>query len=663
MKNFRYLVVLAALVSLFACGGGGGNSGSDATKNTSNGTTNNGSNTTTSTTTGGVTVLPILELALINSSGAVIADNSVSSGITFARATVKNADGTPVVNKLVTFTVDAAIVTLSPASGLILTNSSGIAKIQIRSSTTSTAGAASLSASAQGISANIDVQTSASNVTLGALTPNLLTLTAYQATSVSVDVAINGSPAASGQVSVNFSSPCGSFTPVSVVTNSLGKAVSTFTATGCSGGSINLSANASGVSNPVTAAVNIQVAAATTLNFVSAIPATIFSTEALFGTKTSRVTFKLVDAGGVGKDGETVNLSISPAAAAAGVVFSDNQQVTTSQATSGGGLVTVNVNSGALPTPLTIDAVLAGNTSIRASSGGLAVNSGAPVQNFFSLSASARNIEGWDYDGELATITLFAADRLAQPVPDGTVISFVAEGGQITASCPTAVNANGKSGCSVSLQSQAFRPSNGRVSVLAYSEGVEPFVDTNGDNVFTPGESYADLGQPFIDANEDGAYDSTEQKIGNSASAGIGALPCVTPPLSFGVLPSSVPNTCNGARGKALVRSEGVFVFSTSFAGVPFISTPTPTGFSIRIQDRNGNAMPYGSVVTADVAGAPKCAFSKAIPSTVASTTEPVTHAILVKASEPGGCSGAVVTVSIKTLKGNETPFPAITLP
>jgi hypothetical protein len=668
MKLIRAIVSGLLFSMLAGCGGGGGSAGTNTSGSATGATTTSTGSSTTATQTVTFAAAPVITLEIVNSAGAVIADNSISSGATSARATVKNADGSAVINKLVTFTVNSTIATLAPASGQVLTDQFGVAKVQIQPASVSTTGAASLGASAtvgtQGVSANIDVQTSASNVVLATLTPNIVNLSAYQATSVSVDATINGNAASAGQVTVNFSSPCGSFAPASAPTNSLGKAISTFTAAGCSGGAILLSASASGAQTPANASVNIQAAAATSLIFVSATPATIFSTQALFGAKTSRVSFKLVDSGGSGIDGSTINLSLSSAAIAAGVVFSDTGLTTTTQATSGGGLIAVNVNSGSVPTPLSVNAQLATNPLINASSGGLAVNSGAPVQTFFSISASSFNIEGGDNDGEIANITVFAADRLAQPVPNGTVISFVAEGGQITASCATAINTNGKSGCSVSLQSQAFRPTNNRVSVLAYTEGVEPFVDANGDNVFTSGEVFADLGQPFIDANENGIFDLGEQKIGTTGSAGIGGSACAASSGSFGYIPNSVPNTCDTAQGRALVRANAVIVFSTNFAGPATISSLTDTGFKILIQDEKGNAMPSGSVVTADVIGGAACTLQRVISSTVPSTTEPTLHKIILN---PGtnaiGCRGAKVSVSIKTPKGNESVFDAVTIP
>jgi hypothetical protein len=47
------------------------------------------------------------------------------------------------------------------------------------------------------------------------------------------------------------------------------------------------------------------------------------------------------------------------------------------------------------------------------------------------------NLEAQDYDGEVANITVRLSDSFGNPVPDNTVVSFTAEGGQIQSSCTT----------------------------------------------------------------------------------------------------------------------------------------------------------------------------------------------------------------------------------
>ena len=85
---------------------------------------------------------------------------------------------------------------------------------------------------------------------------------------------------------------------------------------------------------------------------------------------------------------------------------------------------------------------------------------------------------------------------MANPVPDGTAVNFVATAGLVTGTCTT-VN----SGCSVTYSSQGTRPVNGRVVILAYLNGEESFIDTNGDNVWQAGESFHGVGRAFVDTN------------------------------------------------------------------------------------------------------------------------------------------------------------------
>ena len=76
-------------------------------------------------------------------------------------------------------------------------------------------------------------------------------------------------------------------------------------------------------------------------------------------------------------------------------------------------------------------------------------------------------------------ITAMLADRNSNSVPDGTVVNFVAEGGKVDGSCKTV---DGQ--CSVTLRTQNPRPSNGRVTVLAYVEGDKSYLDKDGDGVY-----------------------------------------------------------------------------------------------------------------------------------------------------------------------------------
>jgi hypothetical protein len=378
------------------------------------------------------------------------------------------------------------------------------------------------------------------------------------------------------------------------------------------------------------------------------------------------VKFKVVDASGSGVGAFTnVQVSLSTSAIASGVVFADtNTTAPKIVATDANGEVSVIVKSGSVPTPLSLDAQLVNNPAITASSAGLTVNSGRPVQNFFSLSASVFNIEGWNYDNESTNINVLVADRLAQPVPAGTPISFIAEGGQITASCSVVIDSNNKSGCTVSMVSQAFRPSNGRVTLLAYAEGEEAFVDANGNNRYELGETFFDMGQPFLDSDENGSYDpASEQKVGDPsvAGSGIGNAACAAHPY----LLANVANTCDGAWGSTRVRGQAVIVFSTSNAAIPTVTGLSRTGFNFVLQDLNGNAMPFGTSITAALSGGTNCSIVEVFPTTVPNGTNPSLHRVIItKGSDADDtCAAAQITFKAITPKGNPTLLGTVTIP
>jgi hypothetical protein len=615
---------------------------------------------------------PTLTLALVNSAGAAIPDNSVTNGsVVFAKATVKDAAGALVPNKLVVFSSGSGVVGFQPQSGQVLTDSTGVAKVQLIPTSLTASGAETLNAAttvgSTNLSASIDIQTSSANVTLTNFTSSLSTMSAFQSTPVSVDVNVNGSLATSTPVQVTFTANCGAFNPASVTSNSSGKAVSTFQATGCSAGTATLSATAVGVAAAATRAITIQAASPTNLLFVSATPSTIFTLQAAFGVKQSTVKFKVVDASGNGVGPSTnVVVELSASAIASGVTFADTGTTASKiVSTDVNGEVSVIVKAGTVPTPLSVNAHLQSLPGITASSAGLSVNSGQPVQNFFSISASTFNPEGWRYDGELVTLTVLVADRLGQPVPAGTPITFITEGGQVTASCFVAIDVNNKSGCSVSLVTQDFRPTNGRVTVLAYTEGEEPFIDANGNNKYDLGETFYDMGQPFLDSNENLVWDSVpaEQKVGDSTTpgAGIGSAACAAHPF----LVSNVANTCNGSWGSVRVRQQLVLSFSDSFAVAPTFFAVSTSGVSLNLEDINGNSLPFGTSVTATISGGTNCTVNEVVPASVPSTTNPTIHRVIIsKGSAPGDtCSGAEVTIKSTTLKGNATLLGTVMIP
>jgi hypothetical protein len=200
-------------------------------------------------------------------------------------------------------------------------------------------------------------------------------------------------------------------------------------------------------------------------------------------------------------------------------------------------------------------------------SSGLGVAVGLPSQLNFSLSQTTLNIEGMDRDGEPNSYRVIASDRMSNPVPVGTAINFVAEGGQIEPIKQVLANNAGSASVTANFLSASPRPANGRITVVAYALGEESFLDQNGNNIFDIGEPFQDLGNVFVDRKFDGSYDSAEDQSIATTSFGAAACSALTSPLlRLDASIPTVPATCDTAWGRAYVRRATETVLSTSAA-------------------------------------------------------------------------------------------------
>lgn len=125
------IVGILLAMTLAACGGGGGSAGGSGAV-TPGGGTPAGSGTMT--------------IALQDTNTGAIS-NTVGSGPLTALATVKTTAGLPAANVLVTFTLSSTIAALSPVTGTALTDTAGVAKVNIQSTNTGS-GAAEVMATA-----------------------------------------------------------------------------------------------------------------------------------------------------------------------------------------------------------------------------------------------------------------------------------------------------------------------------------------------------------------------------------------------------------------------------------------------------------------------------------------------------------------------------------
>lgn len=482
--------VLALLLQ--ACGGGGSDSGCtnlDPTRNSS-------LPSCSSTTTPVPAAVTTLTLALTDAAGASTTTVAPGNQGTVT-ALLKDASGAALPNIALSFTTTDKSGAFVPASGTALTDASGKAQVGLPAGTQSGAYVVTGNASVGGkvYSATLGYAVSFPTLTLSSLSIAPASLSAGGTASLSVTVLNGATPFAPAQ-SVSFTSACVSAGKASIsspVITVNGVASTSYTDMGCGGAdTITASTVLNGTTYSKTGVVNVQPASAGQIVFVSAQPLNI----ALKGSggvgrqETSLVTFKVLNSSGGPISGQLVTFALNTTAG--------GLTINPASATSGAdGKVSTTVASGTVNTPVRVTATLSG-TAISSLSDQLVVSTGIPEQNSFSLSTSIFNVEGMNYDGCNApvgsSVTVRLSDHFHNPVPDGTAVSFTAEGASIDASCLTIGGA-----CTVRFCAASPRPTDGRITVLAYALGEESFIDTNGNNLFESGESFTDLGEPFRD--------------------------------------------------------------------------------------------------------------------------------------------------------------------
>lgn len=629
MRFVSYLPTLLVVTSLAACGGGGG---SAASTGVTGGTTGNTGTTVV------VSKDPVLKLALQDITEGSTTSIS-ASGYTLLKITLSDSSGRPIPNQVVDVTGDATKV-IFPEGNTGLTNSAGVATVKLARASLVATGAGALTVTysyktgsltnyfPDGSSlptvdtvvwAYLGYQLSAANITLTNMDVGPSTLAAYGTRQVSVQANINGVASTSTPVQVNFSATCGQVSPATASTNSSGVVLVTYAATdaagtasstlGCSGKTVEINASTLGAA-VVTKSLSIAGAPASNMSFVGVTPSRIFLANS--GGPTQAIAeFKVVNARGEALPGQEVLLTLKTLnggipKASFGAVGSVNSINVTTNAD---GKVSVPVFSGTVPTNVVINAALVSNPLVQTDSSILAIASGRPTQARVSLSLEKLSIEGGDIDGESSIVTMSLADRQGNPVPDGTAVNFVTEGGvMIPPVCTTGVVA-GDSRCSVTIRSQNPRPANGRVSILAYIAGEEDFVDANFNNVYDCGEAFADLGTAYRDDNENGTFNIGEFSVPRSVSSSI---------CSIGSVPT--PQTGDGIWGAVDVRRQGIIIFASSEATItgtfqpPITSTSLgeskkeTVGLDIEVKDVNGNSVPTGSVI--DITGLPASSAS-----------------------------------------------------
>lgn len=337
----------------------------------------------------------------------------------------------------------------------------------------------------------------------GVLSIGVSSLSAGGSTTVTATLVDSSGNPYTTPVDVTFVSTClatGNATLTSPVTTVAGIASSTYRAVGCTGTDV-ITATASVGSDALSAtgAVTVASSAVGSIEFVEA-TRTVLAIKGTGGAETSNVTFKVVDQSGGPVADKAVTFALDTQLG--GVQISPSSGTTDTN-----GLVQTVVQSGTTKTGVRVTATV-DSSGISTQSDGLVISTALADNDSLSLSALPLSPEGYDIDGVVSVITARLADRYNNPVPDGTAVSFYADGGSIGGSCTTVDGA-----CDVNWTSQNPRPAGGRVHILAVAKGEESFVDKNGNGIFDDGDTFTDIPEAFEDDNEDATYVAGERFI------------------------------------------------------------------------------------------------------------------------------------------------------
>ncbi len=484
------------------------------------------------------------------------------------------------------------------------------------------------------------------------LTVNVVDQTGTLYTGAATTVIFNSPCIAQGTATITPAGTSTAGTTPGSVTSSSGSISATYTAKGCSGADV-ITATTTVGSASLTATGTITVAAAAigSIQFQGASPATI----GLKGTglgETSTVVFKVVDSSGGARPGVDVNfalntnvggISLSPATATSGT----------------DGTVQTVVSSGTVHTSVRVTASIA-SPALSTQSGILAVTTGLPSSNAFSMAVSCQNVEAWAVDGVNVPVTVRLADRYNNPAPDGTTVAFTSSGGHIVGNCttPSADTSKGDGTCSVNWTSANPRPSttgsppskkNGRVVVLGTAIGEESFNDANANGFYDSGETFVNLGEPYRDDNENGNYDMGEyfldfnrDGVRNSGSGSFVGITCT------GSGPSATCNSSTLAIGASalIIMSDGT---PTNIVPAPGSTLGLQAGqtktFSFLFQDQNNNPLPAKTTISAQTIGT---GYTLNAPNsfTVPCTSDPTSYGFSVSASNSASGGSLVITTT-----------------
>jgi hypothetical protein len=627
MRNLRWFTALAAL-ALASCGGGsscGSSFGNGCGNGTGGGGGGGGAAAATLTATSDVASIP--------------SDGSQNATIT---AYARDANNALLAGIPVTFAASSGGVQGSPA----VTDATGTATATLITAGDSTLRTVVVTVTAGSLSAMVNVQVvapSSGSTTVqmgngtgagfvaGQIGVQNGSLSAGGSTSLTISLVQTGGTLFTGSATIGFNSNCiaagtaqiqvnGVTNNTNSVTTNTGIATVTYVAKGCSGADV-VTATSTVNASPLSASGTVTVAAATigSISFVSATPTNI----ALKGTgdasrpESSTVVFQVLDSSNGPVSGAMVNFALNTNTG--GITLTSASAISDVN-----GKVQTVVNAGTVATSVKVTATISSTVpAISTQSSQLTVTTGIATARNFSLSVGCNNIEGWDYDGVQTPVTARLSDRFQNPVPDGTAVTFHALGGKIGAQCTTSTTATESGVCSVNITSQAFRPVDGRIPILAMAIGEESFTDANGNGAFDVGEAFFDTSEAFEDDAESGPpagpppptgvlayaagdffYDFNNNGVHDGPDGNFNGVLCNDPARCAG------PNSAGIGARNVIIFSGSAAQITGSSGGVAIppagisMSLNGAAGLSFLIYDVNGNVLPGGTTVALGASGA-----------------------------------------------------------
>jgi hypothetical protein len=638
-------------------------------------------------------------LSLRDANDAVLTSITAGQQAT-VKAVVTGSGGSAVQGAVVKFAVgDSALVDIIPAA-TALTDSAGIAKVFIKSKTINSSGASKITATASTVNeetgeGTVNFSIGAASFQLGAMTFSAQVVPAFNTITVSLPVSNNGQPA-TGSVPIVLTSSCvtAGKSVISEGTLNAGVYTASYTNNGCLLGTDTVTAQLGAAS--VSGNVSVLGANIGSIRFISSDPSdksiVLRGSGGLGRKESALLVFQVVDQNNTGLSGVVVNFATTTNTG--GLTLEPKSAVSDAS-----GNVSTTISSGTIPTPVKVIASASRNgQTLSGLSDALAISTGLPIQRNMSLSVLPANIEGLLYDGVTLDVTLLMADQYGNPVSDGTTANFIVSGGAIGTSDQGACQMlNG--GCTVKLRSQDFRPSNGRVTILAYAQGIKNFLDLDGNGLFTcpPGG--------FTDANGNGRFDIDEGKCQCSGTScefvparddladaflSVDASGITDGTTNSNYKPENgdrpVPfNSAtwsasgSGSWGVNYIRRSTVITFSGSFAEIQLIEPAIPEivfnstncsakTLSFRINDGNidpktnlANPMPSGTAISA--IDAVKVTVGTFFPATVPSsnTAGGTLHSVAIKPDDTSCLAGAGAgsfSLVITSPKNNAKSFP-----